>query len=155
MRRRRPRAARNALKPTARRIRRSPRYLGAAIADVPELVRKANPITYISKEDPPFFLQKGTEDCLVPFAQSGLLAEALKAAGPKVAFDKIEGAGHGDMGSPIPRFLAEDHREVAGIRARGVREALTEFQSRFRASHLLGDSPVSSRKALAKWLRLW
>jgi acetyl esterase/lipase len=83
------------------------RYLGAAIAGVPELVRKANPITYISKEDPPFLLQKGTVDCLVPFGQSELLADALKAAGLKVEFDKIEGSGHGDMGSPIPRFLAE------------------------------------------------
>jgi acetyl esterase/lipase len=97
-------------------------YLGAAIAGVPELVRKANPITYISKEDPPFLLQKGSDDCLVPFAQSELLAEALKTAGLMVTFDKIEGAGHGDMGSPVPRFLAEENVGKLLEFARGVFE---------------------------------
>jgi acetyl esterase/lipase len=84
-------------------------YLGGAIAEVPDRVRKANPITYISKDDPPFLLQKGTEDCIVPFAQSELLADALKSAGLKVSFDRIEGAGHGDMGSPVPRFSAAEN----------------------------------------------
>jgi hypothetical protein len=46
---------------------------------------------------------------MVPFAQSELLAEALKSAGLRVSFDKIEGAGHGDMGSPVPRFLAAEN----------------------------------------------
>ena len=95
-------------------------YLGAPIAEVPELVRKANPITYLSKDDPPFLLQKGTEDCIVPFAQSELLAEALKSAGLKVSFDKIEGAGHGDMGSPVPLFLAEENIGKLLEFARGV-----------------------------------
>ena len=96
------------------------RYLGAAIDGVPELVRKANPITYISKEDPPFLLQKGTGDCLVPLAQSVMLADALQAAGLRVSFDKIEGAGHGDMGSPTPRFLAEENIGKLLEFARGV-----------------------------------
>lgn len=96
------------------------RYLGAALADVPELVRKANPITYLTQDDPPFLLQKGTEDCMVPFAQSELLAEAAKAAGVKVSFDKIQGAGHGDMGSPIRRFIAEENIEKLVEFARGV-----------------------------------
>jgi dipeptidyl aminopeptidase/acylaminoacyl peptidase len=83
-------------------------------------VRQSNPITYISKDDPPFLLQKGSEDCVVPFAQSTLLADALKSAGLKVQFDKIEGAGHGDMGSPVPRFLAEENVEKLLEFARGV-----------------------------------
>ena len=96
------------------------RYLGAAIAEVPDLVRKANPVTYVSKDDPPFLLQKGSEDCMVPFEQSELLASALKSSGVKAAFDKIEGAGHGDMGSHVPRFLSEENLGKLLEFARGV-----------------------------------
>lgn len=71
------------------------RYLGAAIQTVPDLAAKANPISYISADDPPFLLQKGSQDCTVPYAQSGLLADALKAAGRSVRFDTLTGAGHG------------------------------------------------------------
>ena len=84
-------------------------YLGAPIAEVPHMVRQANPITYISKDDPPFLLQKGTQDCVVPFAQSAILAEALKKAGVNVRFDRLEGAGHGDFGGGPPHFLSEQN----------------------------------------------
>jgi acetyl esterase/lipase len=82
------------------------RYLGAPLATVPELVRQANPITYVTADDPPFLLQKGTEDCMVPVGQSELLASALKSAGVQATLELLEGAGHGDMGSTTPRFLA-------------------------------------------------
>jgi acetyl esterase/lipase len=83
------------------------RYLGAPVPSVPDLVAKANPITYITPDDPPFLLQKGDQDCLVPVGQSVILHEALKAAKLKVEFDLLKGAGHGDMGSPVPKFLSE------------------------------------------------
>ena len=84
-------------------------YLGAPIAEVPELVRQANPITYVSADDPPFLLQKGTDDCVVPFGQSELLAEALTKGGVTVRFDRLQGAGHGDFGGGPPRFLSEEN----------------------------------------------
>jgi len=71
--------------------------LGAALPDVPELVAAANPITYISENTPPFFIQHGTNDCNVPTQQSEILAEALiEVIGEEnVTLTLIEGAGHG------------------------------------------------------------
>ena len=71
--------------------------LGAALADVPELVAAASPLSYVSEADPPFFIQHGTADCNVPPAQSQQLADALL---PVVGEDNVtlmflEGAGHG------------------------------------------------------------
>ena len=56
-----------------------------------------NPITYISpdKEIPPFLIVHGDVDPLVPFNQSVLLYEALKEAGKKVTFYRVNGGGHG------------------------------------------------------------
>ncbi len=82
------------------------RYLGAPVPSVPNLVAKANPITYITSDDPPFLIQKGDQDCMVPVGQSKLLFEALKSANLKVEFDLLTGAGHGDMGAPTPKFLS-------------------------------------------------
>jgi acetyl esterase/lipase len=82
-------------------------YLGAVLATVPELVKKANPITYIDPSDPPFLLQKGDKDCTVPFGQSQLLYDALKAAGVQATFETMKRAGHGDMGASTPIFLSD------------------------------------------------
>jgi len=82
-------------------------YLGAPIASVPDKVRAANPITYIDAQDPPFLLQKGAKDCLVPVGQSKILAQALRAAGVPVQLDILAGAGHGDMGLWTPVFLSK------------------------------------------------
>jgi acetyl esterase/lipase len=94
-------------------------YLGNKLAAIPDLVRQADPITYISKDDPPFLLQKGEMDCVVPIGQSQILYEALKKAGVKVEYDLLKVAGHGDMGSPIPIFLSEAniHRLLDFIKA--------------------------------------
>ncbi len=71
-------------------------YLGAAVPAVPELVQKANPITYISSDDPPFLIQKGDQDCTVPVENTKMLADALTAAGLDVQYDLLVGVGHGD-----------------------------------------------------------
>ena len=54
-----------------------------------------NPITYVDKNAPPFLIVHGTLDRLVPFNQSELLVDALKAAGASVKFHPVEGGGHG------------------------------------------------------------
>ncbi len=71
-------------------------YLGAAVPDVPELVRQANPMTYISPDDPPFIIQKGDQDCTVPIENTKMLADALTAGGLDVQYDTLTGVGHGD-----------------------------------------------------------
>ena len=63
----------------------------------PELVGKANPITYISADDARFFIMHGADDCVVPSYQSTLLKNALSAASiPADSFIIAEGRGHGD-----------------------------------------------------------
>jgi acetyl esterase/lipase len=99
-------------------------YLGAPIASVPEKVRAASPITYIDGEDPPFLLQKGSEDCLVPVGQSKLLKQALATAGVPVELDLLEGAGHGDMGFSTPIFLSQSNVErVVAFAERHLKQA--------------------------------
>ncbi|MDB9822293.1 alpha/beta hydrolase [Deltaproteobacteria bacterium] len=72
--------------------------LGKAITSVPELVKSANPETYITSDDPPFLIQHGTKDALVPVQQSINLAASLgKVIGEKkVSLILLDGAGHGD-----------------------------------------------------------
>ncbi len=64
-----------------------------------EAVRKvavaANPITYVSKDDPPFLIVHGNRDRLVPYQQSELLHAALKSVGVETELQIIDGAGHG------------------------------------------------------------
>jgi len=53
-------------------------YLGVPIQQHPALAAEANPITYVTSSDPPFFIQQGTLDCTVPYQQSQLFYDALK-----------------------------------------------------------------------------
>ena len=73
------------------------RVLGAKITEIPELAIKANPETYITPDDPPFFIEHGTKDGTVPTQQSTEFYEKLvKVTGEdKVAIKLLEGAGHG------------------------------------------------------------
>ena len=90
-------------------------YLGKAIPQAEDLVKKANPITYIGtyigayigKDVPPFLIQNGDNDCTVAVAQSKLLADALKAAGRDVHYDLLKGVGHGDNGQAV--FESEEN----------------------------------------------
>lgn len=82
-------------------------YLGAPIATVPDKVKAANPITYIDAADPPFLLQLGSEDCLVPVGQTTILEVALRKAGVPVALDMFEGTGHGDTSFWSPVFVGD------------------------------------------------
>ena len=59
---------------------------------------RANPITYVSSDDPPFLIVHGDKDPLVPHHQSEILFDALKQAGVSVRFHTIHGAGHGGPG---------------------------------------------------------
>src|SRR3989442_7306640 len=77
-----------------------------------ERVRQANPITFVSKDDPPFLILHGDQDDLVPPAQSVMLYEALKGAGVDAAYHVIKGRGHGfrvgpDIDPIVDSFLAK------------------------------------------------
>ena len=90
--------------------------IGGAIQEHKDKARAASPITYISRDDPPFLIFHGTEDPLVPLNQSERLAEALKAAGVPCTFVKVVGAGHGgfrtpEVGRRIRQFLDKHLRD--------------------------------------------
>ena len=76
------------------------RLMGRNITEVPEEVQKSNPETYITPDDPPFYIQHGTADNLVPYQQSAELAEKLKAVigESKVTYVEMPGEGHCSTG---------------------------------------------------------
>jgi acetyl esterase/lipase len=73
------------------------KYFGQNISKVPDLCRQADPATYITSDCPPFLIQHGKLDPVVPAKQSVDLANAIaKKAGPeKVTLVLFERAGHG------------------------------------------------------------
>ena len=72
--------------------------LGAPPAEAPQLAAAANPITYIDGEHvlPPFLIEHGDRDCVVPNEGSVALHDALVAvAGPDVSrLVIVPGSGH-------------------------------------------------------------
>jgi acetyl esterase/lipase len=71
--------------------------LSALISESPGLVMLADPATHASADDPPFLIQHGSLDEVVPLEQSELLAERLTAVRGEdaVTLDVMRGAGHG------------------------------------------------------------
>ena len=71
--------------------------VGGPIQEKPyrSLARKANPITYVTKDDPPFLIMHGDKDMSVPVHQSELLYDALKKVGVDATLYVVKGAGHG------------------------------------------------------------
>ena len=72
--------------------------LGNQITLIPDVVRSANPETYIHPNVPPFFIQHGTKDNIVPHQQSVNFAAKVReiCGNEKVTLELLEGAGHGD-----------------------------------------------------------
>lgn len=74
--------------------------IGGAIQEHPERVARANPISYVAADAPPFLIVHGDKDPLVPYHQSVLLHAALANAGVPVTFYTVEGGGHGQFNDP-------------------------------------------------------
>lgn len=81
-------------------------YVGAPLRQVPGKVRAADPITYITPDDPPMLVEHGTADATVPVGQSRRFAAALaRVLGPDAVTLRIfPGAGHVD-----PLFFEQRH----------------------------------------------
>ena len=56
---------------------------------------EASPVTYITRDDPPFLLMHGDKDEQVSYSQSEEMEAKLKSAGVPVKLLRIAGAGHG------------------------------------------------------------
>jgi len=96
-------------KPQVHNVPQSPesRLLGCSLQTCPEKVRMANPITYVSKEDPPFLILHGTGDCLVAPNQSQLLYDALRTAGVRADLHLLPDLAHADK-----LFLTDDNEKL-------------------------------------------
>lgn len=60
----------------------------------------ASPVTYVSKDDPPFVTFQGDSDKRVAFANAHFIDDALKKAGVSSLLVPITGGGHGSVGHP-------------------------------------------------------
>jgi len=76
------------------------RLVGGAIQENKDKVQRANPITYVTRDDPPFLIVHGDKDPLVPHNQSELLCDALKKVGVETTFYTVQGGGHGGFKDP-------------------------------------------------------
>ena len=72
--------------------------IGGPIQDNPDKVARANPITYVTPDDPPFLIIHGDLDPTVPYHQSELLQAALEEAGVSSELYKVVGGKHGREG---------------------------------------------------------
>ncbi len=80
------------------------RFLGIRLPDASEdLLRRTNPLTYLGPDLPPFLIQHGSDDDLVPVEQSMLLARALLPE-TEVRLDVVPGSLHGG-----PAFETEEN----------------------------------------------
>ncbi len=76
------------------------KLIGGPIQENKDKVQRANPITYVTKNDPPFLIVHGNADPIVPYNQSELLRDALDRAGVKVTLYTVQGGGHGGFKDP-------------------------------------------------------
>ncbi len=77
------------------------KLIGGAVMENKDKAARANPIEFVSKDDPPFLIVHGDADRTVPINQSQLLFEALRKSGVSAHLHTIHGAGHGQgFGGP-------------------------------------------------------
>ena len=69
--------------------------IGGSVADLPDRVREASPVTYVSKDSPPVLTLHGTKDLRVDFKQAEIIDAALKKAGATSYLVPVVNAGHG------------------------------------------------------------
>lgn len=71
------------------------RLIGCAIQTCPDAVRQANPMTYVTPDDPPFFIEHGTADCTSAPGQSQIFQTLFQSVGHDSSLTILQGAGHG------------------------------------------------------------
>jgi acetyl esterase/lipase len=98
-------------------------FLGGTPDEIPGRYAAASVDTYVSPDDPPFFIVQGTVDQAVVPSQSALLASKLNEAGVPNSLEYLVGLPHGfqfhinnhlDLLPQVVRFLNEafDHRPI-------------------------------------------
>jgi acetyl esterase/lipase len=72
--------------------------LGGLAQDKPDLAAKASPVTYVSRDDPPFLIIHGDADSTVPIEQSRILIDKLKDTGVDATMIVVKNGRHGGWG---------------------------------------------------------
>jgi dipeptidyl aminopeptidase/acylaminoacyl peptidase len=99
-------------------------WLGKPALEAPELVKKANPMTYIDSSDPPVLIMHGEKDSLVPIAQSELFYDALTKAGVKAKLVRVQNAGHGFNPDPQGSTISPSADEITATQMNWFKEVL-------------------------------
>lgn len=127
------------------------RLIGGPIQDNPDRTATANPITYVTPDDPPFLLMHGTVDKTNPFNQSELLLDALTASGVAVELWPVQNAGHGgppfnaaSVVQKVYAFLDAALSEGAAVESASAAEA-DSLVVQSTASVVLADAYDPSR----------
>ena len=77
----------------------------------------ASPITYVSKDDPPFLIIHGENDSTAPVSLTQSFFAALKAAGVDATLEIATGRGHGVGGptfQPMIKMFFDKHLRKPG-----------------------------------------
>ena len=77
------------------------KLLGGPLSEKQDAAKQASPVTYVTKDDPPFLIMHGTDDRTVSIRQAELLSAKAKDAGINVTFVKIDGGAHGFGGEEV------------------------------------------------------
>jgi acetyl esterase/lipase len=87
--------------------------IGKPIQQDKSATQKANPESYVDKNDPPILFIHGTDDPLVAYNQSELLSKRLKSHGVGGEIITVQGGGHGGFKNPkikeLERLFFEVH----------------------------------------------
>jgi acetyl esterase/lipase len=81
-------------------------YMGGQITTLdPHYVQRANPMTYVHQNMPPMLIQHGRADHLVPWQQSKIFVEKMRAicGESRVEYEVLETADHGDRQFESPQ----------------------------------------------------
>jgi acetyl esterase/lipase len=77
------------------------KLFGSPLKDNQDAARQASPVTYVTKDDPPFLIVHGTADNTVNIRQAERLYEVEKEAGVNTTFVRMLGGGHAIGGREI------------------------------------------------------
>ena len=81
--------------------------LGGPASEKKALAQRANPLTHLTKDAPPFLFFHGDKDKLVGLEQSKTLAEKLQKAGASAKVVIVEGEGHGWAGEKLKQNIEQ------------------------------------------------
>ena len=84
-----------------------------------EALREASPITYVTKQAPPFLLIQGDQDEYIPYTEDTNLQAALQKVGVRCDIIRIPGGKHGTGGwNSLPNVPDWEHQMVEWLNAR-------------------------------------